>query len=385
VRRPAKAADFNGTVVVEWLNVSGGVDADPEFINVAEELVRGGYAWVGVSAQRIGVMGGQVLVSAPGGEGIAGRGLVGIDPARYGTLDHPGDGYSFDMYTQVARALRRSHPGGVLGPLDPKRIIAAGQSQSAIALVTYVNGVQPQTRAFDGFLIHSRGGAALPLVGPGESADLAGSIASTPTIVRTDTKVPVMVVQSESDVGPPLNSLGARQKDSRVFRLWEVAGTAHADTHIIGSTVNSLDCGVGVNDGPMHVVVKAAMRRLDTWVRTGKAPPKAHRLAVDDTNAIMRDDLGIARGGVRTPPVDVPVVVLSSETGPAPSVLCLLLGSTTPMTAEQLAARYDSPAQYRRQYIRDTDATIDAGFALRADRKALLAYSDPSLVAGGGG
>src|SRR5438876_5528781 len=40
VRRPAKAADFSGTVVVEWLNVSGGLDADPDWASLHEELLR---------------------------------------------------------------------------------------------------------------------------------------------------------------------------------------------------------------------------------------------------------------------------------------------------------------------------------------------------------
>ena len=42
-----------------------------------------------------------------------------------------------------------------------------GESQSAYALTTYVNGVHPLTGLFDGFLIHSRGGAAMPLGEPG--------------------------------------------------------------------------------------------------------------------------------------------------------------------------------------------------------------------------
>src|SRR5258708_3416166 len=37
VRAPADAAKFSGTVVVEWLNVSGGVDANPEWTSTAEE------------------------------------------------------------------------------------------------------------------------------------------------------------------------------------------------------------------------------------------------------------------------------------------------------------------------------------------------------------
>ena len=55
VRMPSDPAKFSGTVVVEWLNVSGGVDADPDWTSLHEEIVRRGDAWVGVSAQRIGV------------------------------------------------------------------------------------------------------------------------------------------------------------------------------------------------------------------------------------------------------------------------------------------------------------------------------------------
>jgi len=174
VRYPADPARFSGTVVVEWLNVSGGVDANPEWVSLREELVRAGDAWVGVSAQRIGVEGGPVLVKVQGVAGAEnqGKGLKAVDPVRYGTLVHPGDGFSFDIFTQAARALRT---GAGLSGLHPKRLIAAGESQSAFALVSYFNGVQPLTQAFDGFFVHSRGAVALPLVGPGKYADIAGS------------------------------------------------------------------------------------------------------------------------------------------------------------------------------------------------------------------
>ena len=81
-------------------------------------MTRQGHAWVGVSAQLIGVEGGPVLVVAPGAEGLAGKGLKAIDPARYGSLEHPGDGFSFDIFTQVARALREGGPA--LGGLQPR-------------------------------------------------------------------------------------------------------------------------------------------------------------------------------------------------------------------------------------------------------------------------
>ena len=51
VIRPSDPADFNGTVVVEWLNVSAGFDAAPDWGMLHTEMIRSGYAWVGVSAQ----------------------------------------------------------------------------------------------------------------------------------------------------------------------------------------------------------------------------------------------------------------------------------------------------------------------------------------------
>jgi hypothetical protein len=380
VRAPGKAATFSGTVVVEWLNVSGGVDANPEWTSLHEEIERAGDVWVGVSAQRIGVEGGPVLVTVQGAAGgDQGKGLKAIDPARYGTLEHPGDGYAFDIYTQVARALRAGD--GLRGP-RPHRVIAAGESQSAFALVTYFDGVQPLTRAFDAFFVHSRGAAGLPLAAPGGSADISGSIGGTPVIFRTDQDVPVLDIQTETDVTSVLSSYAARQPDNGHFRLWEVAGTAHADAHLVGPAATAIDCGVPINDGPMHVVAKAALRALTRWTTTGKAPVRAPRIEVAPgaTPQIVRDDDGIARGGIRTPPVDVPVAVLSGAPGPEPSTICLLLGSTRPLSPAQIAARYSSRAQYERRYRADTIATIKAGFALRADRAALAGFADPSLV-----
>jgi len=382
VRQPADPARFSGNVVVEWLNVSGGVDADPEWATTHEEILRRGDVWVGVSAQRIGVLGGPVLVrvDAPGAEN-AGKGLKAIDPARYGSLDHPGDGFAFDIYTQVARAIRS---GARLGGLRVKRVIAAGESQSAFALVTYYNGVQPLTHAFDGFFVHSRGAIGLPLVAAGASADIAGSISGTPAVFRGDQDAPVLDLQTESDLTSVLNSYAARQPDSDRFRLWEVPGTAHADAHLIGSTATRLDCGVPINNGPLHVVAKAALHALTTWVESGKAPPTAERIDVAAAGSpqIQRNADGIALGGIRTPPVDVPVAALTGTPGPNPSVICLLLGSTTPFSDQRVAELYPARAAYLRQYDADADKAIRAGFVLRDDRAALRAFADPSRIPG---
>jgi hypothetical protein len=380
VREPADKSKISGTVIVEWLNVSGGVDADPDWTSLSEEIVRRGDIWVGVSAQKIGVEGGPVLVkvNTPGSD-AAGKGLKKIDPARYGSLKHPGDGYAFDIYTQVTRAVRA---GVGIGGLRPQRILAAGESQSAIALVTYYNGVQPLTSAFDGFFVHSRGSSGLPLAKPGQYADLAGSLGKAPTIFRTDQRAPIMDIQTETDVSSVLNSYAARQPDSDTFRLWEVAGTAHADAHLIGSSAADFDCGAPINNGPMHLVAKAALRALTTWLETGRAPVTAPRIDVTPgaTPTIVRNADGIALGGIRTPPVDVPVAALSGAPGPNSSAICLLVGSSKPFSTARLHELYPSRADYLQRFTASADTTIHAGYVTPQDRAALLAFAEPSRI-----
>jgi hypothetical protein len=383
VRAPDDPEAFSGTVLLEWMNVSGGVDADPEFVSLREEIVRQGHVWVGVTAQAIGVEGGPVAVrvDVPGAED-AGKGLKAIDPERYGSLSHPGDAYAFDIYTQVARAIRA---GEALGGLEPLDVVAVGESQSAFALTTYVNGVQPSTEAFDGFFIHSRGASPLPLAKPGEAVDISASLGGGPTRIRTDIGVPVFTIQTETDVVGLFGTSRVRQPDTDTFRLWEVAGTAHADLHLVGeSTAEVIDCGVPINDGPFHLVAKAAFRHFVGWVAGGEPPPSADPIEVSDDAqpVIERDEDGIALGGVRTPPVDVPTRVLSGEKGPSDDVICLLSGSTPPMPADRLAVRYRSREDFQQQFDAAADEAIDAGFVLEEDREALGGYAHPELVDG---
>jgi alpha/beta hydrolase family protein len=105
VARPADPARFNGVVIVNWLNVTAGFDLGAPS---AHEM-RAGYAWAGVTTQAVAVNGQPAL--APGFP--ATPGLPRIDPGRYGTLHHPGDQYSYDIFTQTARAVRGGrHAGG---------------------------------------------------------------------------------------------------------------------------------------------------------------------------------------------------------------------------------------------------------------------------------
>jgi hypothetical protein len=87
VRRPADARRFNGTVLVEWDNVTNNFDAENMWFFAWEHMIRDGYVWVGVSAQNAGI-----------------TALKKFSEDRYGTLDTThggtvaGDALSFDIF-----------------------------------------------------------------------------------------------------------------------------------------------------------------------------------------------------------------------------------------------------------------------------------------------
>nr|WP_313954591.1 alpha/beta hydrolase domain-containing protein [Frankia sp. EI5c] len=207
-------------------------------------------------------------------------------------------------------------------------------------------------------------------------------LAGTTTIFRTDQAAPVMDVQTETDLLSILNSVAARQPDNDRFRLWEVPGTAHADAHLLGANAAPIDCGVPINNGPLHVVAKAGLNALVTWVDSGRPPVTAERITLHGLifKSIRRDGNGNALGGVRTPPVDVPVDQLSGDPGPKLSAICLLLGSTKPLSQSTLAQLYPSRAEYQQRYEAGTDAAVQAGYALPGDRDALLAFAQPGRL-----
>ncbi|THV08931.1 hypothetical protein E9934_18380 [Nocardioides caeni] len=369
VRRP-QAALASGTLVVEWLNVSSGSDAAPDWTYLSDELVRSGHAWAGVSAQYVGVEGGGAAVAV---EGAALQGLKGGDPERYGDLSHPGDAFAHGIFTAVARALAAPGADGPLAGITVERVLAIGESQSAYLLTTHVNEVHPTDRFFDGFLIHSRGDVAAPLGEPGRGIDLlAARREGAPTPLRDDLDVPVLVVEAEGDLVGRINYLPARQTDAALLRVWEIAGSAHADHFQIGEFESFLGCPDPVNRGQQAYVLRAALRHLEAWSRGGPAAPGAEPLEIVD-GRFVRDDDGNARGGVRTPVVDAPADTVSGEAADGASVICGLFGRTIAWSPEQRAARWASHDDYVAAYTAATDDAISAGFLLAEDRDAILA------------
>ncbi len=368
VRRPADPARFRGAVVLEWLNVTV-VEAAPEWAYTCRALVDAGAVWVGVSAQALGVIGGSSLIETGVEQQLAEEagGLRGMSPDRYRRLAHPGDKFSFDIYSQVGAALR----GGLPGIDGVRHLIAAGESQSAAFLTSYINAIQPISPVFDGFFVHSRGGGATDPTSGRYARDK-----SPRTRMRTDLAAKIIVAQTETDVGPVFRFAPMRQPDTDNLRIWESAGTAHADAYLVGN--DFLFCSRAINNGPQHYVTNAAMEALLTWLADGLPAPSATPLLTDpsDPTVILRDDRGIALGGVRTPAVDVPVAILSGDPDEGASEICALFGHSTPIEAPALSGLYGTPAAYREAFAQSLDEAIAARFVRRADRDLLLAEAD---------
>jgi Alpha/beta hydrolase domain len=339
VVRPEEPARFNGTVLANWQNVSAGSESGAPSGGEPYD----GYAWVGVSAQEVGLYGFPMGMERFGGRSRSP--LLEHDPERYGELHHPGDQGSFDIFSQAGRALGpdRSGPVDPLGGLDVRRVVAMGGSQSAMRLVAYLNAVHPRDRVFDGFLLSVWEGRAPR---PEEGAMPMG----VRTSIRTDTDTPVVVVNSEFET---LHLAQLPIADTDHLRIWEVTGTPHGVARRGGDVPDARGrVRNPLSYGPIH---DAALRALQRWLAEGIPAPTQPRIDLDPerTMSIRRDERGNACGGIRLPELEVPTFEYRGAafgTGRAP-----LFGAARPFPDDVLRALYPD----RAAYVEGWDAAVD--------------------------
>lgn len=354
VRRPRSAGRFNGTVILEWINVTPMFDMEIDWLRSHEHLMRRGFAHVGVSAQTNGI-------DSPSG-------LKQWNPRRYGSLDVTAGGalandeLSYAILSQVAQALKTPAGTPLLGNLTAKHIVATGHSQSAVRLTRYYNSIHPLHRVVDGFVLH-------------------GPVMGGP--VRTDLGTPAWKLLSETDV---LRGQGAvRQEDSTSFRTWEVAGASHGDWHGL-SMLDPLaardlpprterqPCERPIlSRVPIHLVQAAVYDWMKRWVERGTPPPHAPRITLssvgtmgapaDRYSVAVRDEHGNAVGGIRLAQFAVATATNTGlNDGPA---FCRIYGSHEPFDGDTIARLYPSPSRYRAEVNRITGENLKAGYITR--------------------
>lgn len=353
VRRPDRPERFNGVVVVEWLNDSNGFDADNVWLALQDHLVAAGYAWVGVSAQGFG--------------GV--EALRAWSPARYGDLRIDNNGamaqepFALDIFRQVAASLRA---GGTerLGGLRSRTVIAAGQSQSAIWLTSYINGGLARAGSIDAFLL----------------------ISATSARIDPTPPVPVLRIVAEGDAAGA--DAENQPQDSARLRQWEIAGASHVDRHLRAARepvqLRDLGASVQATIAPTckvasigttvsaHMVEAAGLDHLVAWARGGPLAPAAPRLVrqLDETGRLARDSRGLALGGIRLPDVTVPLGLNVGRNSGAPA--CGTQGYYAPFDLPALRALYPHPADYRRVVARSVRDNVQAGFLSPKDGDLIL-------------
>jgi hypothetical protein len=112
------------------------------------------------------------------------------------------------------------------------------------------------------------------------------------------------------------------------------------------------------------------MEHLETWVRTGTPPPKFPRVETTGTGETIeaaRDELGIAKGGVRPPNVEVPLAANIGDATNSPG-FCRVFGHTKPFDAATLAELYpNGSADYVKAFNKATKQAVKDGIWLEPE------------------
>lgn len=378
VRAP-KPELFNGTLVVEWANVTAGQDVDFAFAESYEYLLGNGYAVAVVSAQKNGVD--RLKSWSPERYGRLSVDADNIDPADGSAIDQcidtlncVSDPLSWDIMTQITAALKenRGTPQPLPG-LKVSRVIALGESQSAVRLTGYYNTIQPLYQLFDGFVF----------------LDLALQ-------QRADLKIPTVSVNSEvtREMFPAVTT-------SEFTREWDVPGASHASSYAVryvddmvrrdnsfpgeqgpmgfSDVVALSNCELPPNFGIVNTrfVLNAAIESVNNWIKTGKPAAPTRAIERDENGKVVRDTEGRAMGGVQLSQFVFPTAIFSTN---APGRGCELSANHRDMTVTELKARYTSHDDYVDSVRTVMGELRKSGYVLQADEEAAIRTAEASEI-----
>lgn len=371
VYRPTDAAKFNGTVIVEWVNASNGFDTPIHWFEQKNMVLRKGYAYIWVSNQDM------TVAHDPGARKMT---LKDWSPKRYGTLDVSNGGkflaeeLSWDIFSQVAKAVRSDSK--LMGGMAVKKVLAVGESQSAMRLATYLNSYHPLTgNIYDGALVTNSGGAQ-----------------------RTDLSIPIVKILTETEfeskdtgyVGT--NESMVIQADTDKYKTWMITGTTHSNlTSMIpraamyvrdfnGKVIGDV-CATNSGNSrvPLSYAYNAGIVALEKYLNYGTAmptSPKFQYTASATAPTLVRDANGIALGGIQLPDVAVPVAVNAGWTS---STCNAQAGSHIPFTKAKLDTLYPTHGEYVSKVTSAANQLVSNGFLLQEDAQDVIDKASASI------
>lgn len=406
VRYPDKnhAKGFNGTVVIDLLNITAGYDNEDLWRRSYKHLMEEGYGYVGLTYSYKGV-----------------DALKRFDESRYGKLkwydpdgedpNHYKDGICYDLISQLGMLLRSEAGAEMLGGNRPKQVILTAQSSSAYCLNAYLNAFYPYVDninggkdIFDGYLNIVGCATGLAINNPGLSEGNPNTFAGK----FAETNEPFVAIMSEYEamMSPAVPFGYPRAEETDTFRLYEVAGTPHSDpmapilpnfdelSKAKGAEVKDKEYAQDEVESELQLdqVVSGAIDNLVKWIKNPAFNmPRGADYRMEFTagsgmmNTAERDAYGNIKGGIRMPQIEAPLAAFKAFASPS---FMNTHGSMVYLGWNQLVELYGRGAdandatvdalfkQYKQDFAEAAEALYDDGFICEADKDSLIEWSE---------
>lgn len=368
VRKPRDAKKFSGVVAVETLHAQGAIP----FWGLHDVMMPYGHAWAMVVSQRSAL------------EMFLKKG----NATRYGTLDIPlaagpaqnmlaagaQDTISQDILTQVGALLKSPVAGGPFAGLKVKYLIMGGSSQTGGTTLRYIQQSHARARMPDGRPVYD---GYLPSEAFTSGALSGGDAAVIHVVGEGDFSLFRSIAR-----GFDITLRGDSDAPNDRFREYQFPAASHVPTRGISDPLaifptlsGVMQPGEKLSQFPSPPFYQMAFVNLVQWVTKGVKPPHAAPLEMVN-GEILRDEHGNARGGVRTPWVDLPTARYTAS-APLPAgsnnMFRRMIGLQEPFPADKLHALYGTRTDYLKRFDREIDRLVKERWLLRADGEKLKA------------
>jgi hypothetical protein len=409
LRRPSDPRRFSGNVIVEVPNSARRYDFNFVWGVSHDHFMENGDVFVVLTLAQGNLEGlkaydatryAALSLANPTPEEACAVGRAGTPPATA-----PGEeGLQYDILAQVGALLKAARAGGPLAGFNVQRLYLTAYDG---VLPTYIAAVHPRVKLasgkpiYDGYIVN-RHPALSRLRRCG-----AAPAANDPRQVLRNLDVPVIRIIGQTDI---IATYAQRREDSDApgdrYRLYEVAGGAHADASFypyiptvadlrkIGSTfaylatwpfANQCEPEQTLAKVPINTfVLDAAFANLTRWIKDGVAPPKAERMAIENAGTpqarVTLDKYGNGVGGYRTTYLEVPAATYHvSSKG---ETFCPELGRVEPFDWARMNALYGTPQNYATRVAQTTDRLVKDRFLTESDGRKAKAESASVAVSG---
>jgi hypothetical protein len=268
--------------------------------------------------------------------------------------------------TQVGALLKSNPKKGPFAGMTVKYLITGGSSQTGGTTLRYIQNSHVRAHLangkpiYDGYL-------------PGEAFPSSPVSSSDAAIVHTVTEGDLMNALA-GNRQPALRPDSDASNDR--YRHYQIVGASHVGTRgvtdpltIFSTLGDAFKPGEHLSQFPSGELMRAAAYNLVKWVMEGVPPPKSSFIDVAN-GAIVRDEFGNAKGGVRSPYVDLPTVrYIASRGGGDPAHR--MIGLQEPIAAEKDRSLYKSRADYLKRFDQEIDRMVGQRWLLAKDGEKL--------------